>query len=221
MEIRPLDILIQQFWRMKNQISPSELGKIENSTLAKKVVSDCVDILKAIENGEQFYRYDDIAYSLPQTLPDKILRVIVPMYLDGKERKDYLDDFKKRGIVVLEGHRFNHEPKREDERQRLELEVENYLVGENIVWYTNHAPKFQAEKMVRRHSAGDSLEDQYFFEDLLCTSMGVEQISGRDKIKLIVSLLKQAGMRSPEDSQIKPQYDRLMQIYAEQDRQEK
>jgi len=68
----------------------------------------------------------------------------------------------------------------------------------------------------QQHSRGNVNEDLEFAEDLICSGQGSKQIWGKERLETIIKLAPEFGYNRVNDPAIKPKYDRLMEIYAEQ-----
>lgn len=126
-QIRPLGVLLLHLFGRRRKICPEELGKIGNHALAKETVNTYLNVILAIQKGEQYFELNGTSYMLPKDIPTKLMTVL-PVYLDDDERKKFLEQ-QRTGDFELRGIKFHYQSRQISEQEKLEHEIERYITG--------------------------------------------------------------------------------------------
>jgi hypothetical protein len=212
-QIRPIDVLLFHLFSKRRQISPERIGKIDNPALAKETVDTYLNVIQAIQKGEQYFELNGASYRLPKEIPAQLM-AFLPIYLEEKEREQFLEQMAT-GNYSLRGVTFVYQSKISPEQRRLEREIETYLRGDNcIAVHVNdlNVGLPAALGLVHQHSLGDVGEDLEFAIGLVENDKRPREIRGKERFEILGT----SGKRKLSDPEIRRKYDRLMEIYASQ-----
>ncbi|VVB79142.1 Uncharacterised protein [uncultured archaeon] len=215
-KIRPLGILLMNLAGRRTKIWETPFGKVKNKTLADESVDTCLRIIQAIQGKREYFEYRETSYMLPEKIPETLM-VFLPFYLSEEEKKEFFEQ-EKTGNIEIRGTKFHYLPRQLSEQEKLEHEIEGYITEGTFIDVHNlddGLPRILST--VRSHSRENNEEDLEFAQDLICSGQGRKQIRGKERLEIILKLSPKMGFtRGVNDPEIRPKYDRLMEIYSAQ-----
>jgi hypothetical protein len=213
--IRPLGMLLAHLFQRNTKIWEKPFGKIVNKEMADESVDTYLKIIQAIQKGESFFDYQSISFTLPTTIPGDILTVL-PYYLPEDERKVFFEQEKTNNYQVR-GVNFQYQKTKLTEQEKLEVEIELYITGGRFLKIPEKSRLEKVTAMVDQHSRGDQTEDLEFAVDLITSDFAREKIFGKERLEHLLIVAQELGYtKTINDPEIKPKYDKLMEIYGSQ-----